>query len=136
MFNIFPRGPSLYLLVISAIHSHMHACWTKIYLGMDFSLLKESRFIKDNTALKPLCWEVNLYIEKFPLSKCVLKGMKYEKYPELYDHQIFPYVYLLKICSMSNRALSKYIQYYAFWSEVAFTELNYYVAKWKHKNPS
>ena len=123
MFNIFPRGPSLYLLVISAIHSHMHACWTKMYLGMDFSLLKESRFIKDNTALKPLCWEVNLYIEKFPLSKCVLKGMKYEKYPELYDHQIFPYVYLLKICSMSNKFFFLKIRHYSEFLQTIFSGL-------------
>lgn len=37
---------------------------------------------------------------------------------------------------MSNAAHSKSIKYYAVLSEVIFTEMNNYMAKQEHKNPS
>ena len=123
--------------MISAIHWHMHACWTKVYLGMNLSLLKRSRFVQENTALKPLCSEINLYKERN--SHCANKYSGHEMWKNslkfIITTQIFPHVYFWNLHSMSNAAHSKSIKYYAVLSEVIFTEMNDYVAKQEHKNP-
>lgn len=96
---------------------------------------------------------VDLFKETFPYSLCAEKLISTQINPhcanKYWGHKTwkiswtsswalkyFPMFIYWKIHSMSNRALSKFINYYAVWSEVTFTELKYCVAKWEHKNPS
>ena len=64
------------------------------------------------------------------------QGMKCEKITwNSSSLKYFP-IFFWDLHSMSNAAHSKSIKYYAVLSEVIFTEMNNYMAKQEHKNPS
>ena len=65
------------------------------------------------------------------------QGMKCEKvtWTSSSPLKYFPMFIFWNLHSKSNAAHSKSIKYYAVFSEVIFTEMNY-MAKQEHKNPS